>query len=124
MKPTLKTIESYADMEDLIQSSEVWFVGSFMIEILNNYSKLRNKESKKEFIKNFQNSYVSLTSEKRTRNRINCVIRIIESNMVKKAMEYVLNTNDKKIGCEESKNNAKYILEKIKSNELELPSFE
>lgn len=47
MKPTLKTIESYSEMEDLIQSSEVWFVGSFMIEILNNYSKPRNKESKK-----------------------------------------------------------------------------
>jgi hypothetical protein len=50
-------------------------------------------------------------------------IRIIESGLVIKAMEVVLAANDKKVGCDESKNNAQYLLDKINKREIILPVF-
>ena len=51
------------------------------------------------------------------RNRINLAIRIIESEMVEEAMEYVLNCSDNKMDCEESKVNAKFLLECLKNGD-------
>ncbi len=55
---------------------------------------------------------------------MNLAIRIIESGMVEDAMEYVINTNDEKLGCDESKTNARFMLERLKSGESKLPVFE
>lgn len=57
------------------------------------------------------------------RNKINIALRIIESDLVYEAMEYVLNTNDKKLGCSESKVNAQFLLDRLASGESVLPEF-
>lgn len=48
----------------------------------------------------------------------------IESGMVEQAMEYVLNCNDNNMDCKESKVNAQYLLDCLKSGESVLPVFE
>ena len=67
---------------------------------------------------------VVATDRQQLNSRINLAIRIIESGMVVDAMEYVLNCSDKKIGCDESKVNAQFILDCLKSGESKLPVFE
>lgn len=124
MDRTLEKINGYEDLVDLMQKAGIWFIGSFMIEFINCYeSKLRDKTSKSEYIKNFCKQYSSCEDIDQTRNKINIAIRIIESGMVIKAMEFVLATNDKKVGCDESKYNAQYVLDKIDRGEIMLPAY-
>lgn len=123
MDRTLEKISGYEELIDLMQKAGIWFIGSFMIEFLKCYeSKLRDKVIKREYIKNFCKQYSSCEDIDQTRNKINVAIRIIESGMVIKAMEVVLATNDKKVGCDESKYNAQYVLDKINSGEIMLPA--
>jgi len=69
--------------------------------------------------------YDVVTSDfQQLRNRINVAIRIIESGMVEKAMEYVLERNDNNMDCAESKVNAQYLLDCLKRGESVLPEFE
>lgn len=65
-----------------------------------------------------------MTDINQLRNRINLAIRIIESGIVESAMEYVINCNDNNMDCEESKVNARYLLECLKNGEIILPVFE
>lgn len=67
---------------------------------------------------------VVTTDFNQLRNRINLAIRISESGMVVNTMEYVINCNDNSMDCEESKVNAQYLLDRIKSGECVLPVFE
>ena len=39
-------------------------------------------------------------------------------------MEFVLNTNDFKLGCDESKTNAQFMLDRLKTGESKLPVFD
>jgi len=124
MKPILKKLYGYADMEQMIRSAGAWFVGSFTMEILDNYDKLQNQDTKDNFIFCFHNKYFEDMEIHQLRNRINCIIRIIESNMVEDAMEYVLNSNDEKIGCDESKVNAQFLIDLIHSGQQKLILFD
>ena len=125
MERTLKLLNGYKDMGWAIQKAGAWFIGSFMVEFVDSYEQFQNKNTKADFLDYFMKEYDVVTEdENQLRNRVNLAIRLIESGMVEDAMEYVLNTNDDKLGCDESKTNAKFMLERLKSGESKLPMFE
>lgn len=125
MERTLKILNGYEDMKWAIEKAGAWFIGSFMVEFVDSYMEFQNKNSKTKFIEHFMEEYDVVTDDiNQLRNRINLAIRIIESGMVEDAMEFVLNTNDEKLGCDESKVNAQFMLDRLKSGESKLPIFE
>ena len=125
MERTLTPLKNYEDMKEAIEKAGAWFVGSFMLEFVDNYEKFQDKATKKEYIEYFMKEYDVVTEDiNQLRNRINLAIRIIESDMVVKAMEYVLNTNDEKLGCTEAKVNAKALLDFLEKGESKLPVFD
>lgn len=122
MERTLTPLVGYKEMKWAIEKAGEWFIGSYMIEFVDSYEKLQNSNSKTKFLEYFMKEYSCVTSDmKQLRNRVNLAIRIIESGMVEETMEYILNTNDEKIGCEESKINAQFMLDRLKSGESRLP---
>lgn len=125
MERTLKPLNGYKEMKWAIEKAGAWFIGSFMCELVDCYMEFQNKNSKTKFIEHFMEEYDGVTDDmNQLRNRINLAIRIIESGMVIDAMEYVLNTNDEKLGCSESKINAQFMIDRIRSGESKLPVFE
>ena len=109
-----KRIKNYFELKDVCRSAGLWYVGSFMSEFLQNREKWNNPETKAQFIAYMYSNYgVSDSDIAGTRTRVNCVIRIIESNYVEDALRLVLEANEEKLGCEESKINAKETLEEI-----------
>ena len=125
MERTLTPLNNYEDMKDVIESAGAWFIGSFMMEFVDNYEKFQDKKTKTEYIEYFLKEYDVVTSDfQQLRNRINVAIRIIESGIVEKAMEYVLERNDNNMYCSESKVNAQYLLDCLKSGKSVLPVFE
>lgn len=125
MERTLLPLNNYFDLQEAIKSAGAWFIGSFMMEFVDNYEKFQDKKTKTEYIEYFMKEYDSVTTDvNQLRNRINLAIRIIESGMVVEAMEYVLNCNDNNMDCEESKINARYLLKCLETGESVLPVFE
>ena len=125
MERTLTPLNGYEDLQEAIKSAGAWFIGSFMMEFVDNYEKFQDKKTKTEYIEYFMKEYDVVTTDlNQLRNRINLAIRIIESGMVEQAMEYVLNCNDNNMDCQESKTNAQYLLDCLKSGESILPVFE
>lgn len=125
MEKTLSPLNNYSDLQDAIKSAGAWFIGSFMMEFIDNYEKFQDKKTKTEYIEYFMKEYDVVTTDfEQLRNRINLAIRIIESDMVVDAMEYVINCNDNNMKCEESKVNAQYLLDSLKNGESILPIFE
>ena len=125
MERTLTPLHGYEDMVWAIQKAGAWFIGSFMVEFVDSYEEFQDKKRKARFISNFMEDYDSVTDDiEQLRNRINLAIRIIESDMVEDAMEFVLNTNDFKLGCDESKTNAQFMLDRLKTGESKLPVFD
>ena len=53
-----------------------------------------------------------------TTTRVNAMIRIIESDKVVDAMHLVLDANDKKLGCNQSKINAQAVLDLIAEGKM------
>jgi hypothetical protein len=112
----LKTIKNYSELLSVCKSAGLWYVGSFMSEFLDHKDMWENKETKGKFIAYIYKEYGGGDSDiTGTRTRANCVIRIIESKKVKEALNIVLEANDLKLGCAESKINAKETLEEIES---------
>jgi hypothetical protein len=125
MKPVLTKINNYGELLNIIRSAGAWFVGAFIIEIIDNYEKTRDRKKKREFIEYFHERYCETMDGKQLRDRINCLIRIVESNMIVDALKYVTDTaNPEKIGCKEAVENAQILLNKVKNGEVILPVFE
>ena len=109
-----KKICSYLELKDVCRSAGLWYVGSFMSEFLQNRESWLNADTKAQFIAYMYKNYgVSDSDITGTRTRVNCIIRIIESNMVEEALNMVLDADDRKLGCSESKINAKETLMEI-----------
>lgn len=125
MERTLTPLNNHSDLQDAIKSAGAWFIGSFMLEFVDNYDKFQDNKTKTEYIEYFIKEYDVVTNDfNQLRNRINLAIRIIESGMVVDAMEYVLNCNDNNMNCNESKINAQYLLDCLRTGESVLPIFE
>ena len=117
-----KKINNHFELKDVCRSAGLWYVGSFMSEFLEKRDEWENPDTKEEFIKYMFREYGAASDNdiSGTRTRVNCIIRIIESNLVIDALNMVLQANDNKLGCDESKVNAQWTLDAIASGELKL----
>lgn len=110
-------------MKRKIQTAGMWFTGAFMGEFLHNYSRINNDSKKTaDFIKYMHKEYgVNLDYEfDSTKTKCYAVLSVIRAGCVLDALEYVINSNDKKVGAD-AKENAIALLNKISSNEIMLP---
>lgn len=111
-----KRIATILDLKDVCSSAGWWYVGSFMSEFMDNREKWQNPDTKGRFVTYMYNNYGASDSDiSGTRTRVNCVIRIIESAMVEEALNFVLRADERKLGCAQSKINARETLEDIKN---------
>jgi hypothetical protein len=93
--------------------------------IIHDFEKLQDKTSKTTYIRELYKECDSWArDEYDMRNKVNILIRIIESNMVEQAMEYVLSANSRKLDIPDIKENARLVLEYLESGKLILPTFE
>ena len=110
-----KRINNMRELIDVCRRAGLWYVGSFMSEFLDNRKMWADPKTKGKFIAYMYREYGSNDSDiSGTRTRVNCIIRIIESDKVVEALELVLNASDDKIGCPDSKINARETLDEIK----------
>ena len=122
MKQVLTKINNYGELKEIIRSAGAWFIGAFIIEVIDNYGETRNSKTKRDFIESFHEEYCQWIESEQLRNRINCLIRIVESNMVIDALEYITDrANTDKINCDEAIENARILLSQIKNQEVNLP---
>lgn len=118
-------LRNESELKEVIRTATVGFVGCFMGCIIHDFEKLQDKQSKTEYIKElFKECDSWAKDEYDMRNKINIIIRIIESDMVVQAMEYVLKANSRKLDVPEIKENAKLVLEHLESGKLKVPIFE
>ena len=114
---------NYQQLVNRINSAGAWFVGSFMGEFVVNYPKICNDANRKaEFIDYIHEEYGKALEyeESSTKTKCGAMIAIIEAGKVKEAMEFVLQTNDKKV-IKESKENAQALLDAIEEGKIVLP---
>lgn len=117
-----KKIKDYFELKDVCRKATSYFVGSFMLEMIMRRKEWENPETKTTFIESFHNEYFAWDpswSICRTRNRVNLIIRIIESRMVEDALEYVINSNALKMNIPQAKENAERTLALIRAGKLE-----
>ena len=125
MERTTVLLKNEDDLKDVIRTATVGFVGCFMGCIIHDFYKLQDKNSKATYISElFKECDSWARDEYDMRNKVNVLIRIIESNMVVQAMEYVLNANSRKLDIPDIKENARLVLEHLESGKLILPTFE
>ena len=83
-----------------MKTAGAWFVGVFMREILHEYPEFCNDVKKRsEFIKYFHKEYgenLGYTFDT-TKAKCYAVIEIIKAGRVLDAIEYVIESNDKKV---------------------------
>ena len=118
---TPKKIRNHFELKDVCRKATSYFVGSFMLEIIMRRKEWENSETKTAFIESFHNEYFAWDAKctvSKTRNRVNLVIRIIESRMVEDALQYVIDSNDLKMDIPEAKENAVETLARIKSGKV------
>ena len=116
-----KRINNYFELIEVCRKATSYFIGSFMYEIIIRQAEWKNPNTKNDFVNDFHKSYFAWDEKHSisyTRIQINCAIRIIESDMVEDALQYVINANDKKIGILEAKENAIYTLNLIQEGKL------
>ena len=107
-----RKIENFFQLKDVCRSAGLRYVGSFMAEYLDNRHLWENKDTKQQFIDYMYCEYEGIDQWlSGTRTRANCMIRIIESGYVCDAMRLVLQANDEKLGCPQSKINAQMVLD-------------
>lgn len=116
-----KRIENYFQLIDVCRSAGLWYVGSFMGEILSKREQWEDSDTKNDFVKYMHTEYSGIDNDiSGTRTRINCIIRIIESGYVRDALNMVIEANDNKLGCSQSKINAQATLDAIDAEIIKL----
>lgn len=114
-----KPINNHFELKDVCRSAGLWYVGSFMLEFLMQRERWENPDTKNDFVRfMFEEFGVGDSDISGTRTRVNAMIRIIESRKVEDAMQLVIDADDIKLGCDESKVNAQIVLDKLNSGEL------
>ncbi len=116
-----KKIKDDMELRRVCRKATSYFVGSFMQEMIIRRREWENPGTKTAFVVSFHDAYCAWDEEcriDRTRNRINCMIRIIESGMVEDALRYVLDANDLKMDIPEAKENAQETLSLIRAGKL------
>lgn len=99
-----------------IESAGGWFVGEYAASILNKFNELESDtDFKNEFVREVFHNQGRDKDFGGTRTRVNAVIRIIKSNKIIEALEYVIDSD--RINKEEPKavQMAKIALSEIES---------
>ena len=106
-----------------MKTAGAWFVGVFMREILHEYPKFCNDVNKRsEFIKYFHKEYGENLGYTYDTTKAKCyaVIEIIKAGRVLDAIEYVIESNEKKVP-EEAYEAASELLDDIVKEKIILP---
>ncbi|MDW0111142.1 hypothetical protein [Sporosarcina aquimarina] len=78
----------------LIASAGAWFVGEYAAVMIERFTELEsNKRYKSEFIEDIYNSLGRDRNLDGTSTRVNAVLRIIRSNKIVEALEYVIQSD-------------------------------
>ena len=114
-----KPIQNHFELKDVCRTARLWYVGSFMLEFIKMKELWSKPDTKANFIRYMFNEYSGIDDDiSGTTTRVNAMIRIIESRKVEDALRLVLEANDSKLGCAESKENAKVTLDLLVSGKL------
>lgn len=114
-----KPITNQFELKDVCRNAGLWYVGSFMLEFLKRKSEWKDETKKLTFIESMFEEYEGIDKDiSGATTRVNAMIRIIESDKVVDAMNLVLEANDKKLGCHQSKINAQAVLDLIAEGKL------
>lgn len=114
---------TYSEMVRKIQTAGTWFVGSFMGEILLHYSECCDDVEKKvSFIDYMHKEYGEALEYTYDTTKTKCyaVFSIIKEQKVIEALDYVLQSNDKKT-FDGGKENAQAVLDSIRDGKYKLP---
>jgi hypothetical protein len=114
---------NYEQLVRKINSAGAWFIVSFMGEFVINYPKFCDDQDKRnEFAEYIQAEYGKALDYEYSSTRTKCsaIISIIEAGKVIEALQFVLQTNDKKV-IKESKENAQALLDAISVGKIVLP---
>ena len=114
-----KPITNHFELKDVCRNAVLWYVGSFMGEFIKRRAEWQDETKKAAFIQSMFEEYEGIDKDiSGTTTRVNAMIRIIESDKVVDAMHLVLDANDKKLGCHQSKINAQAVLDLIAEGKL------
>ena len=120
----LEPINNQSELEEVIRSAGMWFIGTFMMEFVDSFECFATKDKKNQFMDYFYNDYAErLGTKKEALAKVNSALRIIESGLVKEAMEYVMGACEGSECEAEAKTAAKELLESLASGAVELPEF-
>lgn len=115
-----KPISNHFELVDVCRSAALWYVGSYMLEFLMRQEQWKNPDTKESFIRSMFKEYGGSDKDiSGTRTRVNAMIRIIESGKVEDALKLVLEADDAKLGCEQSKVNAQETLDLIRNEKIQ-----
>ena len=120
----LEPIISPDQLETVIAGAGAGFIGTYMSEFVESFDCFATKDKKNQYMDYFYNDhFAGLGTKKELQEKVNAAIRIIESGLVKEAMEYVMGAGES-IECEaEAKTAAKELLESLVSGAVVLPEF-
>ena len=114
-----KLITNQTELVEVCRSAAYWYVGSYMLEFLMWREQWENPDTKPAFIQYMFAEYGGGDNNiSGTRTRVNAMIRIIESRKVEEALELVLNTDDRKLGCAQAKINARETLMRLRNGQI------
>ena len=120
----LEPINNQSELEEVIRSAGMWFIGTFMMEFVDSFECFGTKDKKNQFMDYFYNDYAErLGTKKEALAKVNSALRIIESGLVKEAMEYVMGACEGSECEAEAKTAAKELLESLESGAVKLPEF-
>ena len=116
----LEPINNQSELEEVIRSAGMWFIGTFMMEFVDSFECFGTKDKKNQFMDYFYNDHFAGSgTKKELQEKVNAAIRIIESGLVKEAMEYVMNE-----AGSDGKDGAKLLLKSLADGSVVLPRFE
>ena len=115
-----KPISNHFELVDVCRSAALWYVGSYMLEFLMRQEQWKDPDTKESFIRYMFEEYGGSDKDlSGTRTRVNAMIRIIESRKVEDALKLVLEADEAKLGCEQSKLNAQETLDRIQNGKIQ-----
>ena len=120
----LEPITSSDQLEAVIAGTGAEFIGTFMMEFVDSFECFGTKDKKNQFMDYFYNDHFAGSgTKKELQEKVNAAIRIIESGLVKEAMEYVMGACEGSECGAEAKTAAKELLESLASGAVALPEF-
>ena len=114
---------TYSQMVRKIRTAGTWFVGTFMGEFIIKHSQYNvDTASKVAFIQYIHKEYGETLgySFESTKTKCYALMSIIEHRKVVEAMEFVINSNEKKVGADAIESAAE-LIDAIVKNKVILP---